>query len=191
MAATLGARVLVNEVYRGFGDSRSYHGEAENLVVVSSLSKLFGAYWARVGRLSASEPIARLLRVARLNVSAPSGPNAAVGLLLLEQASQRGQWARERMQDGLLKVDQMVRETGLSWHPPDSAGFGCIRLPEDADDEAFAEGLLREGNALVVPGSMFRLPGTVRLSWVHAGPRLSEGLSAFCRQVSKVRQTVP
>jgi aspartate/methionine/tyrosine aminotransferase len=94
IAESNGARLLINEVYRGFTDQPSYHGAAENIIVVSSLSKLLGAYWARVGWLAAPAPEASRLRMAQLNMSMGSSLGAGCGLGILETAKQRRQEAR-------------------------------------------------------------------------------------------------
>ena len=59
LASEYDAVLLINEVYGGFTAEPSYHAAAENIVVVNSLSKLFGTYWMRLeaGDLVASLPV--------------------------------------------------------------------------------------------------------------------------------------
>ena len=86
--------------------------------------------------------------------------------------------AREVAAAGLRTVDAWVRETdGISWRRPDGTGFGCVRLPDGIDDVALAEYLHDRENVLLVPGTWFEAPGTIRVSWLQSGGSLVEGLS--------------
>jgi alanine-synthesizing transaminase len=49
------------------------------------------------------------------------------------------------------------------------------------DDVAFAERLLEEQDVLVVPGTHFEVPGSLRISWLQAGEHLGEGLTRIGR----------
>jgi aspartate/methionine/tyrosine aminotransferase len=176
-AAERGAVLLVNEVYLGYTSAPSYHGAARNIVVVSSLSKLLGPYWARLGWLGAEPGTASRLRAAHRNMSIPTSPGAAFGLGVLARADELRDRARGLASGGLGIVDAWVGATdGVGWTRPEGTGFGCVELPGVEDDVAFAERLEGEG-ALVVPGAFFEVPGTIRLSWLQAGDRLEEGLS--------------
>ena len=183
-AARVGAYLLINEVYRDFSDRPSYHGLGPNVVVVSSLSKLLGAYWARLGWLSAAPEVIERLRWAHLNLGMPASPAAATGLAVLARADGLRDAARRTAQTFLPLVDAWVRETpGVSWSPPQGPGFGCLELPPGTDDMAVAETLLRQEGVLVIPGTLFEAPGTLRIAWLQAGDRLFEGLDAVRRVV--------
>lgn len=172
-----GALLLINEVYRLFGQSPSYHGAADNIVVVNSLSKLFGAYWARLGWLSARPEQAAKLRRGHLNMGMGATPSAAVGLKVMEQAGDLLNTARLAANRGVAVVDTWVsRQPRFEWHRPEGAGFGALKLPGGSDDIAFAERLHEEKGVLTVPGSFFGAPGTLRISWLQEGGRLEEGL---------------
>jgi len=177
LAGTHGAILVINEVYRGFGESPSYYGLADNVVVVSSLSKLFGSYWARLGWISAAADLVQPLRMAHFNMGMASAPGAMAGLAFLADADRRRDRARRKACDPLERVESWVESTaGISWHRPRGPGFACIQLPDGMDDVALAERLLDEHGVLLVPGTWFETPGTIRLSWLEAGHRLEEGL---------------
>jgi len=176
-ALKVGAYLLINEVYRGFSGRPSLHGIAANVVVVSSMSKYLGAYTSRVGWLSAQEDTAAMLRAAHRNFSMGSSLGAAAGLAVLSSVEELEQAGRQAAAHGIPIVDKWVRSTpGLSWVPTQGPGFGCIGLPGGTDDVAFAEVLHDRRKVLLVPGTFFDLPGTVRLSWIAAGDRLEQGL---------------
>ena len=178
-AADHGAWLLVNEVYRGFCHAPSCHGAAANIVVLSSLSKLLGAYWARLGWLSAQPETIERLRRAHLNLGMQASPNAAFGLGLMKTARARREEAQQTAGRGRRVVADWVEATsGISWTPPQGPGFGCLQLPRSVEDDVrFAEALHRDRGVLAVPGTHFELPGTLRLSWLQAGERLQEGLA--------------
>jgi hypothetical protein len=182
-----GAVLLVNEVYRGYADRPSYHGAAENIVVVSSLSKLMGAYWARLGWLSGTRDRIGLLRRAHMNMGMETKPAAAFGIAILRSAEDRRRRAAVVARAGIEPVSQWVEATGgVDWTPSQGPGFGSIALPAGTDDVALAERLHDEHGVLVVPGRLFEEPGTLRLSWLQAGARLGEGLSLVARALAEM-----
>ena len=135
VAAEHGAILLINEVYGQFCEAPSYHGLAKNVVVVSSLSKLAGAYWARVGWLSSTKELCARFRTAHQNMGMPSAPTAQAGLAFLKDIDRFRKRAIELSRSGLKEVREMIANTpSLSWHEPDSAGFACIKLPAGIDD---------------------------------------------------------
>jgi aspartate/methionine/tyrosine aminotransferase len=186
MAAERGARLLVNEVYRGFTDQPSYHRAADNIVVVNSLSKLFGTYAMRLGWLSAPVDDIEQLRWGRMNMSAPATPCAGVGLSVMKRAEELKATARLRARGGHSAVAHWVDGTPeVTWHEPHGVGYGCVRIPSGIDDVEFAERLCDRYGVLVIPGSMFDAPGTIRLSWLEAGDHLEEGLQKVASLVHK------
>ncbi len=187
-AAEVGALVLINEVYHGWADAPTYRGAATNILVVSSFSKLFGAYWARLGWIAGDVSHIQRLRKAHMNFGMASAPSAAVGRAALRQADALTAKAREAAQTGVAQVDRWVRDTpGLSWHPPEAAGFGCVTLPDGVDDMALAEALHEDHGVLVIPGSLWELPGTLRISWLQCDP---ETLDAGLKQLSALLSTL-
>ncbi len=187
IAAEHGATLLVNEVYRKYTPAQSYHRAADNIVVVSSLSKLLGAYWARLGWLSGSPEMISRLQKGHWNMGMPSAPSARAGMGFLAMAPQRVAGARELMNSGVEVVDGWIKKVdGLSWHLPNGAGFGCVSLPEGTDDMAFVERLHKEAGVLVIPGTCFDTPGTFRLSWLQAGSRLQDGLNRLSNFFSSI-----
>ncbi len=185
LAGARGAMVLVNEVYRGFTNAPTYLGAAPNIAVVSSLSKLLGAYWARIGWIAAAPATAALLREARFSISAPCHPAASWGLAFVGRAEGLRAEARRISAAGVPRVRRFFDETpGVSWTRPDGPGFACVELPAGIDDLAFAEALHDRDGVLVVPGRLFELPGTLRLSWLQAGDRLDAGLDLLAARLA-------
>lgn len=184
MAGEVGATLLINEVYRGYSDTPSYHGLARNILVVSSLSKYVGAYWMRLGWLSGSPDLIKLLRSGHLNLGMATLPAAMAGLKLLPDLPALGANARALATAGCRVVDDWIAQTpGLRWHCPMGPGFGAVELPPLVNDVTFAEHLHDTCGLLVVPGHCFDAPGTLRLSWLQCGDRLQEGLAIIAREL--------
>ena len=187
IAGRAGAVLLVNEVYRGFGGQDTFHGAADNIVVVSSLSKFFGTYWARVGWLSATPEKVATLRVAHMNFGIGTAPGAMVGSAVMRKADWFVKRARELASSGVDTVDGWVEQTeGVSWLRPEGPGFGAVRLPKGVDDVAFAEHLHDHCGVLVVPGTFFFAQGTLRIAWLSSEGRLEEGLEVVGGELSRL-----
>ena len=187
MAARNGAILLINEVYRCFGERPSFHGEAENIVVVSSFSKLFGTYGLRLGWLSGAAGLMQRARRAHMNMGMGTQTAAAYGISVLGQAETLGAQARDVSAAGVGTVEKWVESTPeIDWTKPMGPGFACVTLPDARrDDIGFAEGLLNDFGVLVIPGTYFEVPGTMRLSWLQSGNRLDEGLGLIAKALKK------
>lgn len=186
MAGKRGAHLLVNEVYRGFSDRPSFHGRADNIIVVSSLSKLLGGYQYRLGWLSAGPETLHNLREGHINMGIGTAPGAAAGMVLLQHADEIRLQAVEECLRGASVVDQWVADTpDLEWKKPEGPGYGAVALPEGADDVAFGNHLYDDKGVLLVPGTWFEAPGTLRVSWLQSGERLEEGLSIVAQALAE------
>jgi aspartate/methionine/tyrosine aminotransferase len=95
----------------------------------------------------------------------------------MERADELRQRALSIARSGVDQVDAWVRAAGgVDWAAPQGPGFGCVLLPPGTDDVALAVRLHDEFGVLVVPGSLLEVPGSLRLTWLQVGDRLSEGL---------------
>lgn len=185
MAGQVGAHVLINEIYRGYSQTPSYHREADNIVVVSSLSKFVGAYWLRLGWLSAAPDLCKKLRQGHLNMGMGTLVAAMAGTRLLESIEPMAATARAQADTGRDIVHHWVEATpDISWTRPMGPGFGTLVLPGHVNDMAFAEHLHTNCGVLLVPGSCFGSPGTLRVSWIQAGERLREGLEIVASEIT-------
>jgi aspartate/methionine/tyrosine aminotransferase len=189
LARQVGAILLVNETYRGFSDAPSFHRERDNIVVVSSLSKLLGTYGFRLGWLSASPETALRLRKAHINMSSPVISGAAVGLGVLNVANGIREEAIELASTGGEIVDQWAMVTeGIGWLRSEGPGFGCVKLPGHVEDDlAFGELLYEKYGVFLVPGTYFEVPGTLRICWLQCGGRLEQALENIGKALSSHR----
>ncbi len=177
-----GATVLVDEVYRDFlpppvGTSFLPGGP---FVVSSSVTKVYGLGGLRVGWALASPEL--VLRMRDLNdyivVNMPA-PAASIAMAAWENLDAVAARHRETAARGFLAMAAWVRgRKDVLWSPPDG-GISCLlEVPalRGKDDVAWAERLLQETGVVVVPGSMFGEPGSLRVSFGLPVDRLQEGL---------------
>jgi aspartate/methionine/tyrosine aminotransferase len=183
MAARCGAVLLINEVYRCFSERPSFHGEAENIVVVSSFSKFFGTYGLRLGWLSGTSTLIQRARRAHMNMGMATQTAAAYGVSVLGKAEKLRAKALHVSAAGVDTVEKWVGSTpGIDWTKPMGPGFACVSLPGALrDDIGFAETLLNDFGVFVIPGTYFEVPGSIRLSWLQSGDKLGEGLGLIAK----------
>jgi DNA-binding transcriptional MocR family regulator len=116
----------------------------------------------------------------------PSSSAAEAGLYVLRHIDSLRSEAQRIARWGLAIVDAWVKCTsGVSWHPPMGPGFGCIKIPAHIDDIELAERLHDREGVLLVPGTLFEVPGTLRASWLQAGTGLEEGLKKLGRALQE------
>jgi aspartate/methionine/tyrosine aminotransferase len=84
-------------------------------------------------------------------------------------------------------VDAWVTDTrGVSWVRPEGSGYGCLALPPGTNDLAFTAALHARHGVLVIPGSLWEQPGSIRLAWLQAStPELESGLERVALAVAE------
>lgn len=164
-----GAYLIVDEVYLPFTrpDYRS-HAFTYDAISVSSLDKTWGLDSLRVGWAVAPADIVR--RAYRLNnlmgvqqpyVSEDLADQILRSDVALEWFRQRRQVACSQM--SMLTVFMKSIPTAELIMPAGGVN-ACIKLPGQADDRKFVDRLGLEREVTVFPGSLFELPGHIRVS---------------------------
>ncbi len=185
MAARVEAPLLINEVYRSYTDAPSFHGERDNIVTVASLSKLCGFYGLRLGWLSGKKSVIAKMKGAGMNLSMPAISIASTALTLMDRVDDLRAQIIETSRQGTHTVASWVGATPhVTWTKPEGPGFCTVKLPARfSDDIAFTKDLLDKRGVLVIPGTFFELPGTIRISWLQSSGRLEEGLEALSKHL--------
>jgi aspartate/methionine/tyrosine aminotransferase len=188
MAARVGARVLVDEVYLDFsfdpegGGSRPACRAIDNGVSWSSATKCFGFSAIRAGWIVTRNPAAqRLLHEAnhylQVHVPVATARIAARVLKDVERWSARGMGVARA---GRAAVDAwLAQERRVAWVRPEAGPVGLVRLPELTPDVPFCAHLREHYETQVVPGTFFEAPGTVRLAFTGPVADLQQGLRNF------------
>jgi aspartate/methionine/tyrosine aminotransferase len=195
MAAKVGARVLVDEVYLEtlFAQSwRSAFHLGANFVVTSSLTKAYGLSGIRCGWILAQpELVQRMWQIVDFTYGSPVHPAELLGVIALDNLDRVRDRARR-----LLETNRMLVNEFLAIHPeldcePSRFGttvFPRLRLGRTSE---FVRMLREQFETGVVPGEFFEQPQHFRLGFcgttetVRAGlERLSAALGVF-QQLSR------
>ena len=174
LASRVGAMVLVDEVYLDHlwpsADATAAPAAtlARNTVSWSSTTKAFGVSAIRAGWIVTPDPdAARAIRAASdyLHVTPPVA-TSRLGLRALQHAEPLLARAAAIAAVGRDLVEQWIaRDPRVAWVPPAAGLTGFVRLPTFMQDVAFCEHLRQRYETQLVPGTMFEMPGFVRLSY--------------------------
>jgi aspartate/methionine/tyrosine aminotransferase len=192
MAAKVGARVLVDEVYLEtlFDQpwSSAFH-LGSNFVVSSSLTKAYGLSGIRCGWILAQPELAqRMWQVIDFTYGSPVHPAELLAVVALDNLDRVRNRAR-----ALLETNRRLLNELLARHPQldcEPSRFGTTVFPrlKSGPADEFVRMLRERFETSVVPGEFFEQPQHFRIGFggntevVRGGlERLSAGLEAFRR----------
>lgn len=184
-ARSVGATLLVDEVYRGTehdGSERSSLFEPDRqTVVLGSLSKAYGMPGLRLGwTVSGPELTQALWRRHEYAAISAAGPSMAIAEQVLAPPLRERLLARTRglIDQGLTTLRAWLEDDGaaLRWTPPEAAAFAFLQLPTGTDGDRWVSELRDREGVLVAPGSAFGHPDFVRLTYALDPGRLRGAL---------------
>jgi aspartate/methionine/tyrosine aminotransferase len=177
MAAKVGARVLVDEVYlETLFDQpwRSGFHLGTNFVITSSLTKAYGLSGIRCGWILAQpELVQRMWKVVDFTYGSPVHPAELLGVIVLDNLDRVRNRARALLESNRLLVNEF-----LAKHPQldcEPSRFGTTVFPRLAVGRTseFVRILREQFETSVVPGEFFEQPDHFRIG--------------FCRDTATVR----
>lgn len=175
------ASLVVDEIYLDFLEGQENETsflQEENIVVISSLTKVYGLGGLRCGWILASPELADRMRriIDYFNVE---------GVFMAEQLSSKAfrrlgfikKKNQERIEQNRHAVKRFIQEEEkLSWVEP-AGGIICFpRVEGDLSGDGLAEILRRKYDTAVVPGSFFEEPQHFRLGFDVSFETLARGL---------------
>jgi aspartate/methionine/tyrosine aminotransferase len=191
LAAKVGARVLVDEVYREMlfesSPASAFHIDPERFIVTNSLTKAYGLSGLRCGWVLASPELARrMFRINDLHGATFAHPAELLSVIALQKLPQ----IAAQMKSMLDKNRQLLREfllirDDLDYFWPE---YGTIVFPrlKNGDVDSLSQLLRRDFNTSIVPGTFFESPdrfrvgvGTPTESVREALPQLERGLNSY------------
>ncbi len=192
MAAKVGARVLVDEVYlETLFDQpwRSAFHLGPNFVITSSLTKAYGLSGIRCGWILAPpELVRRMWQIVDFTYGSPVHPAELLGVIALDNLDRVRARARS-----LLEPNRVLVNEFLAKHPDldcEPSRFGTTVFPRlrVGRAEEFVKILREQFETSVVPGDFFEQPQHFRIGFCGASEtvrggleRLSAALEAFGR----------
>lgn len=173
LASSVGAWLLVDEVYRGTEHdgtmTPSFWGTYERAVVTGSLSKAYGLPGLRIGWVLAPEALVGELwsRKDYTSITAAS-LSYELASLALEPATTERILRRNRQ----LVVDNLAllrawtdSRPGRSLVSPTAAAMALVRYDHDIESSELSQRLHRDRSVLVVPGRHFGMEGCLRIGY--------------------------
>jgi aspartate/methionine/tyrosine aminotransferase len=191
LAAKVGARVLVDEVYREMlfesVPASAFHIDPERFIVTNSLTKAYGLSGLRCGWVLSSPDLARrMFRINDLHGATFAHPAELLSVIALEKLPQIAarmkfmlDTNRRLLRDSLLKRDD------LDYFWPE---YGTIVFPrlKNGNADSLCQLLRRDFETSVVPGRFFEGPDRFRVgvglpteSVREALPQLERGLDSY------------
>jgi len=185
LARSVGARVLVDEVYLDAVYSStpktSYHLGPE-FVVTSSLTKVYGLSGLRCGWILAEPDLARAMwRLNDLFASIPAHPAELLSVVALESLHPIRERARTIVEaDRALLQTFLASQEGVSATRTEFGTTAILRLA-NGNVENFLARLRTEHETSAVPGRFFGLPNHFRIGMGVDTEMFCEGLQRIAR----------
>ncbi|MGZ4888188.1 MAG: pyridoxal phosphate-dependent aminotransferase [Candidatus Angelobacter sp.] len=198
LAARVGARVLVDEVYREMlfesVPASAFHIDPECFIVTNSLTKAYGLSGLRCGWVLASPELARrMFRINDLHGATFAHPAELLSVVALEKLPQIVAHMKSMLDTNRQMLrDFLLRRDDLDYFWPE---YGTIVFPrlKNGDVDSLCRLLRHEFETSVVPGSFFESPerfrvgvGTPTESVREALPQLERGLDRY-RALLRIR----
>lgn len=188
------ALLVVDEVYLDYehvnlgGPRWTAANLADNVVVVNSLTKVYGYGALRAGWIITTPARARHARrmMDYLNVEHPA-PATSLALRAMAYIERLEARTRELYRRARPIVERWVRdEPRLHVYPNHGALFECVRLPAGVAAGRLCRLLVREYATRVVPGEFFGMSDHIRVSTTLEPDDLARGLDNISRAVDRL-----
>lgn len=195
--AQKGVLLILDEVYRDYFDGAGPGldvQEHENVLRISSLTKIFGLSTLRCGWVIAGKKVMRRLKDyaerADFNVSRLSHSVAAE---VLARADVFDKWRNDMMAASRPVAAAALKDmTDRGLMEPGVTLQGCTCFPRLAgieDTRSLSRWLTAKHGVVVVPGECFGAPGYLRLGYGLPPERLEEGLGRLAKGLAEFRDS--
>ncbi|HYT76542.1 MAG TPA: aminotransferase class I/II-fold pyridoxal phosphate-dependent enzyme [Vicinamibacterales bacterium] len=171
IAATVGAWVIDDEIYRGAereaDDTPTVWGRYDRAIVSSGLSKAFGLPGLRIGWVAGPPAlIADLWAVHDYTTIAPGAINDRLARIALTQRDKLLARTRMIVRTNYPLVKRWIdKQGGLSHIAPEAGAIVFVRHTHPFRSSELAERLRDERGVLVVPGDYFDMDGYLRIGF--------------------------
>lgn len=192
MAAKVGARVLVDEVYLETLFDRSWRSSfhlGTNFVVTSSLTKAYGLSGIRCGWILAQpELVLRMWQVVDFTYGSPVHPAELLSVIALDNLGR----VRDRAR-ALLEPNRVLMNEFLAGHPEldcEASRVGTTVFPrlKNGDAGEFVRMVREQFETSVVPGEFFEQPQHFRIGFCGATETVRGGLERLSAALKTFRK---
>ena len=174
-------KVIMDEIYLDFLDDEdeetSFH-LAENILVISSLTKVYGLGGLRCGWvLSPSDLVMQMRRI----IDYTSVEGVFIGEQISSKMISQLDFIKDRNQELIQQNKSLIKdfiqsESSLSWVEPPGGTICFPRLEANISGDDLAQLLREKYDTAVVPGSFFEAPQHFRLGFHVSQETLARGL---------------
>jgi aspartate/methionine/tyrosine aminotransferase len=195
IAASVGAYILSDEVYRGTTQEHdtltaSIADLYSKGISTGSMSKAFSLAGFRLGWICGPPEVLRAAEVHRdYNTISVGILDDVFSSIALENRDKILTRSRNLVRTNLAILDRWMRsEPALAYVKPQAGTVTLLRYAVDMPSREFCVRLLQETGVLFTPGSAFELEGCVRIGYANGSAILEEGLrrtSGFLRHLVK------
>ncbi len=189
LARSVGARLLVDEVYLDAvyeNTPRSSIHLGPEVVVTSSLTKVYGVSGLRCGWILAEPGLARAMwQLNNLFGATPVHPGELLSVATLEHLDIPREWARRVVQADRVLLNQFLdRETRVS-DARTAWGTTCFLRLKEGNVEEFLDRLRAEYETSAVPGRFFDMPQHIRIGMGVNTEMFGEGLKRISEALTR------
>ena len=192
IAASVGAYILSDEVYRGTTQEHdtltpSIADLYPKGISTGSMSKAFSLAGFRLGWICGPSEVLRAAEVHRdYNTISVGILDDVFSSIALENRDKILSRSRNLVRTNLATLDRWVRsQSAISYVKPQAGTVTLLRYAVDMQSDELCRRLLEETGVLFTPGSAFELEGCVRIGYANGSAILEEGLrrtSGFLRR---------
>ena len=194
MAAKVGARVLVDEVYLEAVFDRPWRSAFQlgpNFVVTSSLTKAYGLSGIRCGWVLADpELVQRMWQIVDFTYGSPVHPAECMAVVALDHLEQIRDRARMLLNTNRGLVNQFLQSHPEVVCPPSQFGTTIFPRLRKGSTEKFVNLLRERFETSVVPGEFFEQPQHFRLGLCGATDTLRAGLERMDGALEEFRKSL-
>ncbi len=191
------AWLISDEIYRGVEidgpKSPSAYGLTDDVLVTSSLSKVYGLPGLRLGWIVSqnASKINSLWAYSDFTTICPSYLSDYLGTISLEPENRKKleERARSRVKGNWHVMKQWLdgHSDIFSYIPPEAASMCFPRYDLEIQSVPLVEKLRIEKNVLIVPGAYFGMDKYLRIGFGYSEEKLREGLGRFSDLLTTLR----
>jgi aspartate/methionine/tyrosine aminotransferase len=195
LATKVGARVLVDEVYREMlfesAPASAFHIDPERFIVTNSLTKAYGLSGLRCGWVLASPELARrMFRINDLHGATFAHPAELLSVIALEKLPQIAAQMKSMLDaNRQLLRDFLLQRDDLDCFWPE---YGTVIFPrlKNGDADSLCQLLRHDFETSVVPGRFFEDPERFRVGAGISTASVREALPQLAAGLDRYRETL-
>jgi len=190
MAAKVGARILVDEVYLETLFDRPWRSAfhlGSNFMTTSSLAKAYGLSGLRCGWILAQpDLVQRMWQVVDFTYGSPAHPAECIAVIALGHLDRVKDRARKLLETNRPLINAFLREHPQLDCPPSEYGTTVFPRLKRGSAAEFVGKLHEKFETSVVPGDFFEQPQHFRIGFSVATETLREGLERISGALSQL-----